>query len=171
MEKKTPSGTFMDVIFSSSTNKMFDEILKTIDLKKDFTDDYHCTITYSKKLLPNLKTSKGVRQKNYEAKSKINKLVKIKEFGHFKTDEGHNLHIVLNCPYCEEEFRRAIKSGATTDYPEYIAHVTLMYDCGKFDLNVKKNNDILSKFIGQKVLITEERISPLNENWVQDTKA
>jgi len=167
---KAPDGTYMDVVFGSSTNKLFDKIIKEFGLEKDFKDDYHCTIIYSKKYLPYLKTSKGDKQVEAKANSKINKLVKIKDFGHFKTPEGKNLHIVLDCPYCKTEFARTIKAGATTDYPEYVAHVTLMYNCKDFDLDFKKNKDLTKKFIGQKVEIVEERISPLNTNWVEDSK-
>lgn len=161
------AGTYSDIIFSSESNKKFDKIIKSFGLEKDFTDAYHCTLTYSKKKLPFLKTSKGEKQdKDGNCSSKISKLIKIKDFGHFDTDEGKNLHVVLECPWCEAQFNRAIKAGATTDYPNYTAHVTLMYDCGDFTYR----EELGKEFIGETIEIVEERISPLNENWVEDSK-
>ena len=161
------TGTYADVIFSKASNKKFDEILKDFGLKKDFNDAYHCTLTYSKKYLPYLKTSKGVKQdKSGNAKDKISKLVKIKSFGHFDTNDGKNLHADLECKWCEAQFDRAIRAGATTDYPSYKAHVTLMYDCKDFTLDPK--SEVYKKWIGETIEIVEERISPLNENWVEE---
>ncbi len=158
------TGTYMDIIFSKESNNKFDEIIKAFGLEKDFTDAYHCTITYSKKKVPFLKTSKGKKQRNGKVKNKLSKLIKIKSFGHFETDEGKNLHVVLECPWCETQFNRAIKAGATTDYPEYTAHVTLMYNCEDFVVD----DEIGAEFIGETIEIVEERISVLNENWVEE---
>jgi hypothetical protein len=162
-------GTYADIIFSKESNKKLDSIIKSFGLKKDFTDAYHCTLTYSSKPVPFLKTSKGTKQVDGKAEDTISKLIKIKGFGHFDTDEGKNLHVVLECPWCETQFQRAIKSGATTDYPNYTAHVTLMYNCKGFDLDFKKNKDLTKPFIGNTIEIIQERISPLNEDWVEDS--
>jgi len=45
-----------------------------------------------------------------------------------------------------------------------------MYDCGDFDLDDEKNQSIINKYIGSTIEIIEERISPLNENWVEKVK-
>ena len=159
------TGTYADIIFSKESNKKLNDIIKSFGLEKDFTDEYHCTLTYSKKKLPYLKTSKGDKQdKTGNVKSKLSKLIKIKDFGHFDTDQGKNLHVILECPWCEAQFNRAIKSGATTDYPEYTAHITLMYNCKDFTYS----EEFGKKFIGDTLEIIEERISPLNEDWVED---
>ena len=158
-------GTYADIIFSKESNKKFDNIIKSFGLEKDFNDEYHCTLTYSKKPVPYLKTSKGTKQdKTGNCKESISKLVKIKDFGHFDTDEGKNLHVVLDCKWCETQFNRAIKSGATTDYPDYTAHITLMYNCEDFTYT----EELGKEFIGETIEIIEERISPLNEDWVEE---
>jgi len=166
------AGTYSDVIFSKESNKKIDTFLKSIGLKKDFTDNYHCTLTYSKKELPRLKTSKGDKQIKGEVKTKVSKLIGIRGLGHFSTDEGKNLHLVLDCKFCEQQSLRHTKAGATSDYPEYTAHVTLMYNCKDFSLD-DLENDIETKidnFKKQKLEIIEERISKLNESWVEDKK-
>jgi len=157
-------GTYADIIFSKNSNKKLDNIIKEFGLEKDFTDAYHTTITYSKIPVPFLKTSKGTKQVKGSAKNKLSKRVKIKSFGHFDTDEGKNLHVVLECKFCQEQFDKAIKQGATTDYPEYTAHITLMYNCKDFTVD----DEIGAPYIGETLEIVEERISPLNLNWVED---
>lgn len=166
----TISGTYSDVIFSQNTNKKIDKLIKDLGLVKDFTDKYHCTITYSKKYLPYLKTSKGDKQVKGEAISKISKLVTVKGLGHFDTDEGKNLHLVLNCKFCEQQFNRHQKAGATTDYPEYTAHTTLLYNCKDFSTDnlTSKQKEAISKFKDETLEIIEERITQLNENWVDE---
>ena len=159
------TGTYMDVIFSSTSNALLDEIIASFGLTKDFNDEFHCTITYSKKPLPNLTTVGGHKQNNlHQATELINENATIIGFGHFDTDVGKNLHVILKSEFCSNEFKRAINAGATTDYPEYIAHVSLMYDCGDFTYT----EEMGSKFIGSELEIVSERISPLNEKWVED---
>ena len=156
MEKT--KGTYVAVDFSDSTVTLFDDILKEFDLKKDFKDKYHCTLVYSKKKLNWFRTSKGDKDK-----SAVNKLVTIKGFGHFDTEDGKNLHVILDCPYCEAEFQRAKKAGATFDYNKYTPHVTLMYNCKNFTYI-----DQGDKFIGKKVLIVNEYIEDLNLDWLEE---
>ena len=160
------AGTYMDVVFSKESNKKLDEIIKSFGLEKDFTDAYHTTIVYSKKEIPLLKTSKGKSQRKGHAKNELSKLVKIKEFGHFDTDDGKNLHVVLDCKFCETQFDRATRAGATSDYDKYTAHITLMYDCGDFTVD----DEISAEFIGETLEIVEELITPLNEDWVEESK-
>ncbi len=164
-------GTYYDVVFSKASNKKIIEILKEFGLTKDFNDDFHCTLVYSKTVCTKLKTSKNNKQKKdredneYKAKNPINILCSIKDFGHFDTDDGKNLHIELDSSWCSAQHKRALDAGCTSDYPEYKAHVTLMYDCKDFSIN----DELSKKFIGEKLQMIEERITPLNENWVEDS--
>jgi len=168
-ENKTP-GTYSDIIFSKASNKKLDDIIKYIGFdKKDFNDDYHCTIVYSRKKLNWFKTSNGSKQdKNGEVKSKISKLVKIKSFGHFDTEDGKNLHVVIDCPLCESQFKKAEKAGMEFDYPKYTPHVTLLYDCTKDRKNFDISQIDMSKYIGEKLEVVEERITKLNKDWLKD---
>lgn len=152
-------GTYMAVKFCQESNNKLIEIIKSFGLEKDFNDEFHCTITYSKKELVGFKTCLG------ESTSKLKNFVKIKGFGHFDTDSGKNLHIILECPFCEIEFARAKAAGATFDYDKYTAHVTLMYNCKDFTYSNQGD-----KFIGNKLIINEEYVETLNENWIDDNK-
>jgi 2'-5' RNA ligase len=165
---KKSGGTYHAVEFSKESVKKINEILKDFGLEKDFTDSFHCTLTYSKKKIPFLKTSKNMKQVKGAVENGLNILVSIKEFGHFDTPEGKNLHVVLNCPMCEQQFNKAIKQGGTFDYDAYTPHVTLMYDCGEFD--IKKQNKLCEKYIGEKLSISKEYIKPLNKEWLDENK-
>ncbi len=161
------TGTYVDVLFDKEGTILLNKIIKDFGLTKDFTDAYHCTIAYSKKPIPKFQTSEGDTQDDSgNAKSSINKTATIKGFGHFNTPEGKNLHVEWDAPYCKAEAQRALDEGGTTDYPEYKAHSTLMYNCKDFTIP----KDIAKKYIGKTVNITHERIQPLNENWVEDKK-
>ncbi len=165
------SGTYYDVIFSKTSNDKIDDIIKELGLTKDFKDAFHCTLVYSKTLCTKLKTSKGTKQAKdkktgkFSAKNKLSLLCKIKSFGHFDTDEGKNLHIELESDWCQAQHKRALTSGCTSDYPTYKAHVTLMYNCKDFSVN----DDLVKEFIGERLEIVEERITPLNLDWVKDS--
>lgn len=160
-------GTYVDVIFDKEGNDKLDKIIKAFGLEKDFKDAYHCTIAYSKKPIPKFKTITGDAQDSTgNAKSKISKTMTIKGFGHFDTPEGKNLHVEWDSPFCKAEAQRALDEGGTTDYPEYKAHSTLMYNCGDFKLD----KEIYKEFIGCEINIIQERIQPLNEDWVEDSK-
>jgi len=161
------TGTYVDVIFDKEGTKLLNSIIKSFGLTKDFTDAYHCTIAYSKKPIPDFNTSEGDSQDDSgNARSKISKTITIKGFGHFDTPEGKNLHVEWNSPYCKAEAQRALDEGGTTDYSEYKAHSTLMYNCKDFTYS----KEIGKEFIGKEVQIIEERIQPLNEDWVEDSK-
>ena len=174
MAEKKQEGTYYDCIFSPASNKKIDSIIKAMGLTKDFNDAYHCTLTYSKVKRIHLKTSKGLKQhkggayKDYNVENKVNILAKIKSFGHFETPEGRNLHLVLDCDWCEKQHQRSIKEGCTFDYDKYTPHVSLMYNCGDFKLD--ENEDLWKPFIGETIHIVKERISPLNFDWVEDSK-
>ena len=174
MAEKKQEGTYYDCIFSPATNKKIDSIIKAMGLTKDFTDAYHCTLTYSKVKKIHLKTSTGMKQhkggayKDYNVNNKVNILTKIKSFGHFETPEGRNLHLVLDCDWCVKHHKRSLKEGCTFDYDTYTPHVSLLYNCGDFKLD--ENEDLWKQFIGTTIHIVKERISPLNLNWVEDSQ-
>jgi 2'-5' RNA ligase len=178
-ELRTKIG-YVDVLFSSESNRLLNNIIKDLGLQKDFNDDFHCTIAYSTKefdfKLPNesqAKITKNNKEKNI-VHVPIKETCTIKDFGNFKTPEGLNLHVVLECDFCKSEFNRTKKAGAVYDYPEYTAHVTLMYNCSLpgetkgIPKKYFKNN--LKKYIGKKLTLVKERKQKLNTNWVQDSK-
>lgn len=173
---ETKKFGYIDITFDSESNRLLNQIIKDLGLVKDFTDAFHCTIAYSKRAfifeLPGEKTNS--EKKDNKVSVKINETCKIKDFGNFKTDDGLNLHIVLDCLFCNSEFKRTKKAGASYDYTEYIPHVTLMYNCtlpGETEgIPLKYFSNTIKKYIGRKLNITKERKSELNKNWIEDTK-
>jgi len=168
---------YVDVLFDSESNRLMNQIIKDLGLKKDFNDDFHCTISYSKKdfnfILPGEKLD-NIKIKDNKVHVDINENCTIKGFGNFKTNEGLNLHIELDCPFCKSEFKRCVKAGAVYDYPEYIPHITLMYNCSLpgEDKGIPKEyfKNTLNKYIGKKIKIIKERKQKLNKNWVKESK-
>ena len=146
--------TYSDFKFCKKSEKKLLNILKHFGLSKDFKDDFHCTIVYSKAPIDFSKHEKI-----------MDRLVKIKNFGHFDTPDGKNLHVELECQVCEKEHALALKAGASYDYDKYVPHITLCYDCKDFDY-VDQGKD----FIGETLRIIKQDVSPLNEDWLEDNK-
>jgi len=158
-------GTYAAVKFSKESTRRINNFLKEFNLEKDFDDDYHCTLIYSRKLIPFYKTSKGVKQVKNKASNSLSKLISVKGIGTFDTPEGKNLHLVLNCKFCELRFKEAMQKGAEYDYNQYVPHITLLYDSQISDDKLKEM-DKASKLL--KLEISEEYIEPLNENYLTD---
>jgi 2'-5' RNA ligase len=175
--KATDKIGYVDVIFDSESNRLLNQIIKDLGLIKDFNDNFHCTIAHSTKdfdfkLLGEDKNK--VKIKDNKIIVKIKEKCTIKGFGNFKTNEGLNFHVVLDCPFCKSEFKRSLKSGAMYKYDNYIPHITLMYNCtlpGE-DKSIPKKyfKNTLIKYIGKKLTIIQERKQKLNKNWVEDSK-
>jgi len=142
-------------------------ILEDIGFEKDFKDSFHCTIAYSKKPFDMVLPGGTIGTSEVD----IHEKAVIKGFGNFDTPEGFNLHVVLESPFLVSEHKRCLKNGAVFDYDEYIPHITLMYNCIKDNKPIKVDNiPKLKKYIGSSVLINKELKSPLNENWVNESK-
>jgi 2'-5' RNA ligase len=104
---------------------------------KDFDDEYHVTICYSKKPV---KISKELIDKKdfpFEGQGKvINWTI-------FESEKyGKSFVLILDCPCCKEKFNKFIKMGASFDYEKYIPHLTLYYDLPK---NINPE-DLFKKF-------------------------
>jgi len=168
---------YVGVMFSSESNRLLNQILKDLGLQKDFNDNFHCTIAYSKKnfkfKLPN-ENENTVKIKDDQIMVPVKEQCSIKGFGNFKTNEGLNLHIELNCLFCKSEFNRCIKSGAVYDYNKYIPHITLMYNCAlpgeDKGIPMKYFKNTLDKYIGKKLTIVREYKQVLNKDWLKDAK-
>jgi len=149
---------YVDIKFNKRSEDLLDKIIEDIGLKKDFKDEYHCTIAHSKKPF------------DIDLRANIKENCTIKGFGNFNTDNGLNLHVELDCLFCQSEFKRCIKNGAFYDHPKYIPHITLLYNCEKngTKLKVKDLKRKLDKYIGLTLDIISESKSKLNKNWLKD---
>jgi len=162
-------GTYVAVDYSPASVKFLDDIIKLLGLKKDFKDSYHTTIAYSTTefvFYPKTCMSRRKKRKWVPADKKI---IKIKSIGHFKTPEGKNLHIELDAPFLESEHKRTLQAGAKYDFDKYIPHITLMYNCGKFDVK-DLPQETLDKIIGKPLVMKDEYVEKLNLNWNEDNK-
>jgi len=161
---------YVDAKFDSESENLLYQIVNSIGATKDFVDRFHCTIVYSRSPIPRPTLHDGTTpDDNMTATTEVfGEFATITGFGHFDTEDGKNLHVLVSSQFLLDEHNRFMDMGASFDYDEYTPHVTLMYDCGNFDVN--SGNSILNRFIGRQLKISQESMSPLDENWVDNSK-
>lgn len=166
-EEKLSEGTYVGVNYTQASVDELKYITKLLGLEKDFDDQYHTTIAYSKRMFTFFPYTCGSKRRKVKfVPGNMNK-VKIKDIGHFNTPEGKNLHIVLDAPFCDMEHKRTLRAGAQYDHDKYIAHITLMYNCKDFDINTfkKENAETYHKIIGTHLVLKDEYVEKLDPNW------
>jgi len=100
---------------------------------KDFEDEYHTTICYSKKPVQIKKYLLEKRDFNIPPFS-----AKIIDWDIFESEKyGRCLVLKLDCKKCKEEFEKFQQKGASFDYDKYIPHLTLCYDL-PYDIDPKE---------------------------------
>jgi len=123
-------GTYVSMNMRKESKMMLDNFLyTTLDpMPRVDPDSYHVTIIYSRTLVPQaekFKNSKGI----YEAIAS--------KFEVFPTkNDGKCLVLRLDFPFAEALNRELTMMGATSDYTEYKAHVTIAYDT-QFEIDPK----------------------------------
>ena len=156
--------TYSEVLFSQKSGILINELLSDLGLKKDFKRAFHCTITYSRTVVPDLTTSKGVKQIDGKAENDIFEIAKPIKLGSFLTRRGtSSLHIELDCPFCQEEVLRHIAAGVDRDFPIYNPHITILYDAKDFDIDNPTPSQLtaISEFLNNDLHIVKEKIVPL----------
>jgi len=123
---KRVDGTYVGTVFDKDTRKAIKELM--VELKvpnRTPSARLHSTIIYSRKHAPDLKATEAI----YPIKAKG------KELHIFETRDGKRaLVLKLDCPELIERHNEIMAEHQTTyDFPEYIPHVTLSYDCESFD--------------------------------------
>lgn len=122
------------------------------------SEDFHTTLLYSRKRLPEYKP-KGILDEPLVAK-----LIKAEIW---PTNSNMNaLVIILESPKQVSRHKYLMKTHkGTWDYPNYIPHFTLSYDCGKFSKSElsKLNNQISDKDI--TINLINEYSEDLILNW------
>jgi len=155
--QKQPDGTYVGIKFTKETNQRIKDFMKQYDIPNPIkSDSFHCTVIYSRKYLP-----------TFEAQGEINPPWKgeATRMDIFTSASNTNcLVIVFDCPEVIARHHEIMDNyGATYDYPEYKAHVTLSYDCGDFDPNSIAN---LKDAVGE-IEIDNEYTENLNLNWAK----
>jgi 2'-5' RNA ligase len=154
VEYSLDSGTFMGVKFSDDDADHIIDIAKKLGIPNVVKKkDLHVTVLFSRKELPNL-----------EVNEKIDEWVYPKNFHVFPSfldkEKKGALVIKLKSPFLEKRHKELLNlHDAMYDFPEYIPHVTLSYDCGDWEL--PKNIDMFRK----EFHLEREYIEPLDLNW------
>ena len=151
------TGAFVGVRFSSETVKCLKDMIKTLGVQNPTdTDDFHCTVMYTRSDVPDLLDMDG---QSFDPPL----IATADKFEIFNSNDDHDCLVLLI--KCDElvERHEAIKDkyGAVYTYPDYKPHITLSYNCDGFDLdaaNAEKGIDTIE--------IIEEYVSPLNSDWV-----
>jgi len=121
-------GTYVGVRLSKeSEDKVFDAIDKLDVPDPVKRSEMHMTVIYSRKHLP-----------DFEPRGKLDEPIKIKakKLDIFPSGDGGSnvLVVVMDAPDLVNRHEEVMdEHKATYDYPEYIPHMTLSYDCGDFD--------------------------------------
>lgn len=153
---KQANGTYVGVKLDKESCKRIKELCKIIDVpNRVTTEKLHSTIIYSRKHVPELKADLT----NYPIKAKA------KEFHIFNAQDGKKaLVLKLDCPALVDRHNHIMSEyGTTYDFPEYIPHVTISYDCGDF---------LPSDFDGElpEITFTSEYVEDLVLDWQNKVK-
>ena len=124
-------GTYAAVRYSDESIKKLEKVVKELP---NPNYDFHTTLLYSRKYLP-----------NYKPLGKIQETATVNGFKIFDTqDEKRALVLTLDCPFLVNRHNELMKEhGATYDYDEYIPHITLSYDLEDRQIEKINFNEVL----------------------------
>ena len=108
-------GTYASLKLKPTSQKRLSKWLKATNITTNIDpEEYHCTVVYSRKYLPELET-KEVHLPQSATVSGWEKL-------------GNTLVLLLESKSIEKLHTDAKKMGATHDFPEFIPHVSIASD-------------------------------------------
>lgn len=120
---KHPNGTYIAANVSKESSDSLGSWVKSNNIpNRADPAQYHTTITYSRKGIPDVT--------NHKFDMPLS--AKIKDWKIFPSGDNKKcLVAVVDCPDLED-YHNEIQNeyGATYDYPDYIPHVTVSYDYG-----------------------------------------
>ena len=129
---------------------------------KDFNDEFHTTVCYSKKPMPIKKDFLEERDLPYRGTAKVIDWVIFESENY-----GRSFCLVLDCPLCVRKFNVFVLGGASFDYDKYVPHLTLYYDLPK---NIKPE-ELFERFKGLEIKYSAIRFEEINEEkYKEDTK-
>lgn len=118
---KHPNGTYVSALVDDETKKKLDNWVTANKIENAADpDQYHSTLIYSRKGIPDVK--------DYNIKLPITG--EISEFKLFPTKTGPKCLVAIVDAKALDETHKNIRKiyGATHDFPDYHAHITLSYD-------------------------------------------
>jgi hypothetical protein len=151
LEQVEQEGTYVGVNFSEETVLALEEYQHAIALPNPLPhSEFHTTLVYSQLSIP------------WDPQTDLDVEAKIIGTTTFDARDGKRCFVILlECPWLQERFDKAMALGATYDFPEYKPHITLSYDIGDFDINSVVDPDFPIKII-------EEYKKPLKKDWKKD---
>lgn len=181
-------GIYMAVDYHPNTDFIFNRMAKELNIIPDNGVDehynprmvngkegykYHTTIIYSKFKVPkdNKDPICSFPTKNgstifMKKKPKIQAPIRIVGAGFFDTPDGLNFHIKVESVFLRSEFRRAVRFGLPTDFPQYQPHITIKNNVSKeFKQRVLTGDlkEVIQKYIGTTLYTNDEYIEPLDK--------
>lgn len=143
-ENVNNTGLYVGVKFSENTLNKIQKFCKEHKIPNALKKkDFHCTIAYSRKPVPNFKPIKTVKETGKPIKFEIWESPP----NVYKDKTTYCLIVKIDSEYLHVRFNNIIDMGATYDYDEYKPHLTLSYDVGKdFDIKTLRSIDDLGQF-------------------------
>ena len=145
-----PNGTYACLVPDSNSIKQLQSLQNMLDLSSPvLAKDLHMTVIYSRKPCPSVaELSHGV--------SPING--KIAKLGYLPTQHNTTCLVAeVECPDAVGMHHSICKAhGASHDYPTYLAHITLSYDC---KMGIK---ELLHPL---KIVFDQFKVSALDPKW------
>lgn len=154
-KKEKRTGTYSAVTFTSDTDARIRRFVKKNEIPNGLTTEYHSTVIYSRKEVPELKAL-GKFKKKWIGKPTGLKV--------FETHDGPEaLVLIYDCKEQKERHEHIMDTtDATYDYPNYDMHVTLSYDIG--DADKKELLKLPIEQIGD-IIIDNEYVEPFEVDW------
>jgi hypothetical protein len=139
-----------------------DKLNNLLGFKKDFNDKYHCTILYSKK---EVSVDDALLDRDIDIPMFTGV---VKDYTVFESKiYGKSFVLKLDCEECVNTHNRLMsKYNASFDYPEYVAHVTLMYDLPD---NIDRE-ELFNKFKDLEITFDKIRYEKFNNEKYKDNK-
>lgn len=151
-----PDGTYVGVKYDRESCKIIKQLALDLGVPNRITSDkIHSTVIYSRKYVPELKANNDIYPMNARGL----------ELTIFDTRDGKRaLVLKLKCQRLVDRHNQIMSEYQTTyDYPEYVPHITLSYDCGDFDPKSYKGEL-------PKLTIDEEYVEDLVLDWQNKPK-
>ena len=141
-KKNEQPGTYAAVTFDKDTVAALEKFNKDNKIANP-NKDWHTTLLYSRKHLPNYKPEKKYQRPYRGEPTKF-------EIWPSQNEKKNVLVLTFSCPQLYQRHHKLmLEHGATYDFDQYKPHVTLSYDAGDLDLST------LPKFTKKLVIIGE----------------
>lgn len=124
------AGTYAGVHFTKETTDQLNSMIRELGVPDPLkTKDFHTTLLYSRKFLPDYKAA-GKLSPIPEADSCDYKL----EIWPSNSGEKNLLVLTYKCKWLSDRHDYLMEQhGATWDFPDYKPHITLSYDIGDWE--------------------------------------